>query len=411
MSKGTSRSARTVRSLLIMGVLGAGLAFYSIYANGRDIRWATGPRSEDQHQFFVNAATRPDIGVFFKGLSPKQRLEMSADIARYDDPAMATLIGKCLETFDPAARKVLTQSMSIIAKTQPKAVAHQLELKGSFQQLAVSTALAQRGAAAYPMIAERLTNGDARPNASSLLVAAGEAAVPSVMPYLESKDKDVRLAAADVLGKIRARRAVDSLTARYLASKGDEHFGYLASLAGIGDPKTEPLLVAAIRDESLPVPQRSQAALGLGRIASASAVKELWRYADDDQKQLAESAISALQVAGDAALAQPISDRPTVLTVAEGVHTTKATLMLQDALKDPQLLPLAARLGHNRPEMVPSLIAALLAVRPNDQGEIADDLVRSLVTTPEGTRALEAIKNPALRGIIDRRLMLRMNRV
>ena len=331
---------------------------------------------------------------------------MARNISRYDDPTMAKLIGKCLESFDAQARDELTKSMAVIARSQPKAVAQQLELKGSFQQLAVAKALRESGSDVLDMVAERLTNADARPNASSYLVASGKSAIPSVLPQLDSKDKDVRLAAADVLGKLRSRQAVDELTSKYRSTKGDEQYGYLAAIAGIGDPSSQGLLESALEDSSLPVPQRAQAELGLGRIASPATVELLWTYIDDEQRQLRESAITALQISGDVALRHAPNDVANQLAVASGVHSDLANSIIAGALGTSNVGE-AADAAHGRPELAEVLVSHLRSIEPDRQGDIADDLIDALASTPAGAAALKTLDEPALAGLVQRRLTLR----
>lgn len=390
-----------------MAGLGAALAVYNVVTNNRDVSLAIGSPGTAQEQFFVDAAERPDIAVFFKNLKPSQRLKMSQNIGRYDDPQLAKLIGKCLGSFDADARAALTQSLAHVARVHPKEVAEQLALPGSFQQLAVSSALKEAGPDALPMVAERLTNGDARPNAVAYLVAAGKASVPSLMAMLGHKDKDVRVAAADALGKLRAREAVPAIVNLYQSSTGDEKNGYLASIAGIGDPSTEPLLEAVIKSGSTAIPQRAQAALGLGRIGSSTAIKLLWTFVEDDHQQLRQSAVTALQIGGDRSLANTSAPKERLLEVAEGIHTPAADQVLRSALANPGERLFAARASTSREPIVPSLIVALEAVNADTEGDIADAIIQALVSTPRGVAALQKLNDPALAGLVSRRLELR----
>ncbi|CAN5404814.1 hypothetical protein BH11ARM1_BH11ARM1_11300 [soil metagenome] len=403
--KTATRMARTIRSLSIMAGLGITLTAYSIYSNGRDVRLATGPKGDAQHEFFLNAAERPDMELFFRSLTPKQRVEMSANIGHYDDPLMPKLIGKCLGTFDVDARAALTNSMAELAKTQPKAVAEQLALKGSFQQLAVATALKAAGTDSLNLVTAQLSVADARPNAVAYLVSVGPPSVPSLLPVLNDKDKDVRLAGADALGKLRATTAIPKLTDLYTSTKGDEHFGYLAALAGIGSKSSEPLLAQALNDPSIPVAERAQAEIGLGRIATASAVALLWKYPTSEEPTLREGAISALQVAGDSSFAAGTSEE-TKLRIAEGVHSETADSVIKKGLQTPSLRLAAAKVAGNRSQLVPDLVAALDQVNPDQDGDLADQLIRALFTTPEGTRTAESLKQPEMKGLVERRLQL-----
>jgi hypothetical protein len=143
--------------------LGVVLAVTNAITAQNDVRMATGTVGDAQKRFFVEAADRPDIAIFFKGLAPDQRLKMSQSVGEYDDPKIAVLIGKLLADFDFVAREALTDSLVKLVKKQPKAVAEQLALKGSFQQLAVAKALATLGPTSAPFAAATLTNADAKP--------------------------------------------------------------------------------------------------------------------------------------------------------------------------------------------------------------------------------------------------------
>ncbi len=404
--KRTGSIARTLRSLLIISTLGIAFASYSVYTNNRDVRLATGPESEAQEAFFIDAAERPDVVVFVKNLTPVQRLEMSKNIGRYDDPRLAKLIGKALGTFDASARAALTKSLASLALQHPEAVAQELALKGSFQQLGVMEALQAAGPRALPLVAERLTNGDARPNAAAYLVSAGPAAIPPLMPMLEHEDKDVRVAAADALGKLRAREAVQPLERLYRESEEDEKVAYLTALSGIGDPATEPLMQAAVQDEAMPVAHRSQAALGLGRIATESAISTLWSLAKTDHHALRQNVITALQVAGDRALARSDRSMEERLDVARGVRSAAADALVRTALAKPATTERAATAAANREALVPDLLMTLNSLDVATDGDAADALVRSLASTPKGIEALKSLDNEALSGLVQRRLQM-----
>jgi HEAT repeat protein len=399
--KGASRIARTVRSLAIIAAIGGVLAAYNIFTTRRDIGLATGPTGSAQQTFFADAAERPDLELFYKGLTPAQRLTMARHLGEYDDARMATVIGKLLGTFDPEARKALGESLAKLGRTQPDAVAAQFGLTGSFQQIAVSNALRSVGAPALPLVVKRLDEETTRANALAYLVEFGPDAVPVILPKLDSETADVRLAAADALGKLAARPAVPKLTELFGKSDGTEKLGYLSALASIGDPASETLLRTALLDESLTIPQRSQAALGLGRIGGKAAVATLIGFADHPDRQFRESARSALMLAGDVAITETSLPMATRIEVASGVRTPAADALLTKALADPALRVAAAEAAANRPALVPSLVAA---AKKADDGESADRMMRALATTEEGRAALATLKDdPLLGGLAARR--------
>jgi HEAT repeat protein len=275
---------------------------------------------------------------------------------------------------------------------------------GSFQQLAIRTALQAVGPSALPLVADRLTVPEARPNAVAFLASSGHPAVEATLPLLRHKEADVRLAAADVLGKLRAREGVLDLVDLYRKSTADEHFGYLAAIAGIGASNTEELLTEALNDENLPQPQRSQAALGLGRIASDTAIRELWRYTGVENKLLKESSITALQVAGDRALSIQLGSPLNRVLVAQGIHSPLADRVLLEGLGQQDMLIPAASAAHDRPTLVPRLVAGLKALDADRQGDEADAVIAALASTDQGRTQLSKLDRPALAGLVQRRL-------
>ncbi|WP_158409283.1 HEAT repeat domain-containing protein [Fimbriimonas ginsengisoli] len=394
---------RTLRSLLFMIAVGATLAVYNGYNQSHDVALATGPVGSAQRDFFATAADRPDIALFFKGLTPSQRLTMATRIGDYDDPKLGTLIGKLLGSFDAKARVALTASLVRIGKAHPEAVANQLTVAGSLQQFAVASALKAVGAPALPAVATALKTPEARSNAAAYLVANGSSSVSFLLPMLREKDKDVRLAAADALGKLGAKEAVPAIMELYSKSEGDERFGYLSALAGVGDPATEPLLTKEATDLTVAGPRRAQAMLGLGRIGDRMAVSTLWNLLKTDDPQIQDSVISALQLAGNAA----ISSAPSVadgLKVAAGVHTPEADGYIDRFLRTPEVRLAAARAAENRPGLVAAIAAA---AKSTANGEETDALMRALATTPEGVAKLrELAKDPTVGGFAARRLRL-----
>ncbi len=414
--KGASRLARTLRSLVYIVSLGAILAVYNAVSLRRDISEAVGPKSESQRQFFRNAADRPDITSFFKNLTEPRRLKMATNICFYDDPELASLCGKLLDTFDTSARVQLTKSLSKVAKAHPSEVADQFKLPGSFQQIAISSALRQVGPSVLPLVAKQLKVGDARPNAVAYLVSSGNDAIQPTLPFINEKDKDTRLAAVDALGKLRAEIAVPQILKLYQNSSTDERLAYFTALASIGSPSTESLMVDVITDASASPALRSQAAIGLGQIGSPSALETVWKFCVSPDQGLRSSAISALQLAGDHALRlgeskAAESSTPTVLLqIAGGIHTPLADQLIEKGIKEPATSPLAASVAANRPHLAPVLVTRMRMLNPDDNGELIDALLKALATTDVGrselTQLAQSPQDSSLSALAERRLRL-----
>lgn len=399
------RLGRTLKSLAVISALGIGLAAFNTITLRNDVATATSTRvSDGQKRWLIDAADRPDIAVFFKGLRPEERLAMAENIGRYDDPKLPALAAKLLGDFDEAARKVLTESLTKLAKTQPSAVAEQFKVKGSFQNMGVATALRSIGSEAYAPVAAMLENGDARPAAVAFLTESGPSATSAVLPLLKSENKDVRLAAADVLGKLRATEAIPDLVRLYETAEPADRAQYLAALSGIGSPRQVPLFTGILNDAEEPPALRATAALGLGRADTPDSVATLWRYTDSDDLALREAVINGLQVATNNALRVPRPLTDAVVRVAGAIRTPTARDLLAQALSRPDLRDTALAAATDRADLAPLVVAALGKANPATEGGFIDRAIRTLLTTAEGEAALASLATrEELRGFITRR--------
>ena len=408
LKKPVGRRTRTIQSLFVMIAIGAGLTLFNSITLRNDTATATGPESAGQQQFFVDAADRPDIAVFFKNLSHEQRVSMAKNIGRYDNPKLPKLAAVLLQDFDADARKQLVASLVRMAKTRTKEIADQMIQKGSFQQTGVATALDAAGKSSWPFVAEMLKNGDARAFAAAFLTDKGPETGDLLLTKLADKDKDTRLAAADALGKLAYRPAVPPLRSLYDgvqsdATKFDELIGYLSALSGTGDPSLEPLFTELLNDVTKPIPTRATAAFGLGRIGSASAARAVWKYADSDDRSLADNAVAALQRAGNVALETAPPSGAARYRVAAGISGTAADQFLAAGIQSGSSTdPL---LALDRPGLVVALQKKLSSLSGETDGEQADAIIRALASTAEGEESLRAGNySPAIRALIGRRL-------
>jgi HEAT repeat protein len=403
-TKTASRMTLTIRSLIAMGVLGAGLTAWSTYTQRRDVEVATGPPSPAQEAFFIDGATRPDIATFFKKLSPSRRLAMAQNIGRYTDPQLAKLCGILLGDFDPKARAALAVSLTHIAQTHPDAAASELSEQGSFQYLGVAQALKATGPQVIPFVAQQLANSGAKSNAESVLVEFKTASVQPVLALLTSKDQATRQAAEETLGKLRATAATGALTAIFQSKAGpDERETALVALAAIGDPTSESTFTAIIQDPSQPAGLRCEAAQGLGRIGSASAAEALWKFAQDPDWDVRDAVMDGLALCGDPALNTQNVPQDLLLTIASRLTSPKSDQVIREALTNPNLTTRAALACTNRPSLTPDLQRLLENPKNQANGDLAEAAIGSLATTPQGQSVLAGLKkDPNLAGFIQR---------
>jgi HEAT repeat protein len=410
VSKPVKKKRRTQQGgtwiiLFFLIVAAIAMAFYNAAVTRRDISIATGPHNNAQLRFFIEGADRPDMATLYKSMTPKQRIVVAENIGTHNHPKLAKLIGVLLADFDPNARKVLTTSLSIIAQKQPKAVAEELKHAESFQNLGVSTALKTLGTRAIPYVIEQLSVGDARPQAKAFLVECGSVAAPPLLECLKSKDKDVRLAAVETLGKLRYKDATLPLLAQYNIAETADKLAYLTALASIGDSRSETVLSTALNDPELDASMKQQAALGLGRIASDTSVKRLWSLIPNPDLDLVDSTIDALRLAGDVSLEQSGISLDLRIQVAGGIDSELAnTVILQGIQSSDFLLTRKALLySAGRSALANPIASFLQKASPSTDGRLIDAAVDALATTGSGRQALKTLKNnPVLAGFIDR---------
>lgn len=405
--KGSSRTQRTIRSLMTIGCIGVILATWNAWSSQRDILIVLGNESDGQHQFFLTASERPDIQAFFKSLKPHERRIMASNIGRYSDPEIAKLCGTLLSDFDADSRKILTRDLSIVAKLHPESVAKQLTVTGSFQVIGVFSALNMVGDAAIPLVTKQLEVADARLNASDFLVSKGDASTPFLLPYLDSKDKDIRAVTAETIGKIGTHEAVPALTKKWASSTFDEGFKYLSALCLIGDVRTESILLRSLDDPHYSDFQKALVALGLGRIGTARSIDRLWRLAASQDEIQSESGVQALQTCGNASLTRSPSNSQLVLRVAGGIAGPKADNVISTCLADPRLRNEAVRFCSRRPNLVPALLSLLPGQNFSEHGQLVDMIAQALLTTNRGQQEIPHLQRNATFGaIVTRRHLL-----
>ncbi len=224
--------------------------------------------------------------------------------------------------------------------------------------------------------------------------------VPALIAYLGDKDNGVRGGAADALGKIGDESAVQPLVTLLNAPDTTPDLKRIATgaIALIAAPSCEPSLTEAITNVSADNDARAQAALGLGKIATPSAIATLVRALNDDDLKLRSAAVTALGRAGQsdnqqarqtalASLTTALQDpnasvRLGAVQTLQTLHAPEADAALAQVLQTNRDAPdiraaAATALGFsdNRPGVAP-LIAAL-----NDpDGGVAAAAQQSLTT-------------------------------
>lgn len=224
--------------------------------------------------------------------------------------------------------------------------------------------------------------------------------VPALIAYLGDKDNGVRGGAADALGKIGDESAVQPLVTLLNAPDTTPDLKRIATgaIALIAAPSCEPSLTEAITNVSADNDARAQAALGLGKIATPSAIATLVRALNDDDLKLRSAAVTALGRAGlsdnpqarqtalaslTTALQDPnASVRLGAVQTLQTLHAPEADAALAQVLqtnKDAPDIRAAAATALGFPDNRPA-IAPLIAALNDPDGSVATAAQQSLTT-------------------------------
>jgi HEAT repeat protein len=131
---------------------------------------------------------------------------------------------------------------------------------------------------------------------------ANARSVPALITLIDDKDDGVRQGAADALGKIGDRSAVDRLLAVMHAPKtsADLRRVVIGAIALIAAPPCETALTEALNNQDDDSEARAQAAAGLGKIGTPTAIATLIKTLSDNDLNLRAASSAALARAGRA---------------------------------------------------------------------------------------------------------------
>lgn len=409
MRKEAQPHVRSARMLVALVLFSAGLVAFSRYQSGQDADLFTREPGPEQESFLVAASERPDALPVFEKLTPSQRLRAARNIGQYQKQEVAKLGAVLLDSFDPAAREALTKSLSKIASTHPEFVAQQLDKTSSFQTAGVFAALKSNQAAAVPVVAKLLESDAHRANAAKLMQEIGSPAVSELIETLGSPDESARVAAAEVLGKLRAREAVGALTTLIEQTEEAKRDPIIGALLVIGDPKTESMARGILMDPTAPRPLRQQAAAGLGRIGTVRAVEELANWTAVEDEELSKGVWDALEEAGDAALRLPgLQLRERILLAAASESPLAEQVLRQGFRSSYREDRLAAlRASKWRVGLVKDVAAVVGSLDPVSDGDLVEAGVAALWSTPHGRSDLDRMRTlPGLTGFIARQRVI-----
>ncbi len=122
--------------------------------------------------------------------------------------------------------------------------------------------------------------------------------VPLLIAQVDDKDEGVRLGAVEALGKIGDKAAVPRLLTAIQKDTPQTRRVAIGAIALIADVSGEAALTEAVGNPEDNNEARAQAAIGLGKIGTPTAVATLVKTLSDDDLKLRSAAVTALTRAG-----------------------------------------------------------------------------------------------------------------
>ncbi len=389
--------ARVLFGAVVAFVIGS--AIWNNIVTNRLIEEATGRDIERQTRALTLLSEREDFFDLIQSRRPPRRLRVAIGVERMNNPVGVKVALAMLRDPEPRVRDRFLQALLKIGGDNLDALAEGLKNPDANVKNGTVKVMVQLGTRCLPVALKAFENKDARQAAAEVLVQFDSASVPGLLAILNrATDEELKLDAINTLGRIGDQRATDALLP-YLNLPPEKRRIVLVALGSIADPRTEPILVEALRSPAEDPDAQAQVALGLGRIATPGAIRALVQALGDPDLEVADAAAQGLQQAGVKALdalASALADervgvRMRAVAALSGIRDRRAVELLQRALRDSDARvqrAAADALGENGlPEAVPVLIEALGA----DDGGVALSAVRSL--TRIGQSAIPALLN------------------
>ncbi|MCL6533745.1 MAG: HEAT repeat domain-containing protein [Armatimonadetes bacterium] len=369
----------------VLGVIGS--AVWNNIATNRLIEQATGTDPAAQVQALQQMAQRDDFFDLIQSRRTPARLRVAEGVERLNSPDAVKIALAMLRDPEPKVRDRFLDALRKIGGNHLEALAEGLKNGDSKVKNGTIQVMSELGLKCLPVALKAFEDSGARDAAGEVLTRFGSASVPGLLKLLRNtQDEGLQLSAISVLGRIGDRRAVDAILP-FLKLPPEKRRVVLTALASIADPRTESVLIKALRSPDEDPDARAQAALGLGQMATPGALRALRAGLEDPNLIVADACVSGFQRAGtkalgmlqDALQSQNAATRRRAVLALGVLNDAQAVAMLTRALNDPDATvrrTAADALGTTgHPNAIPALIAALA----HPDGGVARNATRSLV--------------------------------
>ncbi len=318
-------------------------------------------------------------------MKPEERITAAQAVKSIGgEQAVRQLLG-LLKDADANVRTQVTAALSEIGGEHIAVLIPSLKDSDANVSAGASNALIAIGPKVIPQVQTAAKDGSLRGPAMNVLIKIGPPSVPAVIDLLDEDDQDLRMAAADALGKIGSKDATPAL----LKSTGDiaaVRRVAVSSLCAICDPRSTDLLVEVLSQTRDDGEVRARAARALSVIGGGRAISALVGALGDMDQKVRTSVITGIQRLGDPAVGPVVAAiaggsstvRHAGAAALEKIDSTSASAALLKLSKDsdPVVRISAARgLGEQRSNPQTS---ALISMLSDSDGRVADAAVLSL---------------------------------
>lgn len=376
-----------IRLLFVLAVGGVmGSAVWNNIATNRLIEQATGTNRVQQTAALTALAQREDFFDLLQSRPLSARLRVAVGVEAMNNADGVKIALAMLRDPDPRVRDRFLEALKRIGRANLAATAEGLKHGDAKVRNGTVQVLSALGEASIPHALKMFEDAGGRGAATEVLAYFGTRSVPGLLEIVRTtKDEGLRLDAIAALGRIGDRRAVEVILP-FLNLPVEKRRVVLSALGSIADPRTESVLIQALRSSNEDPDARAQVALGLGAMGTPNALRALKEALADLNLTVADAAALGLQRAGARAipyLAEAArSENPAVRRRAAvafgGIPDVQAVQWLGNLLNDPE--PAVRRAAADAlgkvglPEAVPVLLRALR----HPDGGVAQNAARSL---------------------------------
>lgn len=213
-------------------------------------------------------------------------------------------IKHCLELLkdkELTVRARVTKSLILLGKNHIKLFVPEMKNPDANVSAGAKDALVGIGPIVIPYVHPVVKEPDLRGPALDVLTRLKEPSVPVLVELLVKGDQDVRMGAADSLGKVGSKKATPALLKATRDIKAVRRIA-ISSLCTICDPRSEDLLVEVLSQNKDDGEIRARAARALSVIGGPRSISTLTGALGDWDLKVRTSVISGLQRIGPSAV-------------------------------------------------------------------------------------------------------------